>query len=116
MLLIFRYGGFALGMEFDSVPAEFGESAPSEFRKIAVRNVAKVRSIHAITCFCPYFSICFFLVVLNFCNFAFSNSWYSAFVCQRSKHSISENFKKEKQNLVIKCGSKKKRTKDRRPM
>ena len=31
-----------MGLEYHNVPEEFGKSAPSEFRKIAVRNVAKV--------------------------------------------------------------------------
>lgn len=41
-LFTLRYGGLSFGLERKMVPQEFGESAPGLFRKLAVRNVAKV--------------------------------------------------------------------------
>ena len=38
-----RYGGFSLGNTRPFVPEDFGKNAPSEFRRLAVRHVAKVR-------------------------------------------------------------------------
>lgn len=37
-----RYGAFSFGLSRDYVPSTFGEDAPALFRKIAVRDVAKV--------------------------------------------------------------------------
>ncbi|GAB1604923.1 ATP-binding cassette sub-family A member 2-like, partial [Argonauta hians] len=37
-----RYGGMVFGLERSMVPKHFGKSAPALFRRLAVRNVAKV--------------------------------------------------------------------------
>lgn len=40
--MYFRYGAFSFGLVRDYVPENFGQNAPPLFRKVAVRNVAKV--------------------------------------------------------------------------
>lgn len=42
LFYFFRYGSFEFGINKADVPANFGENAPSAFRKLAVRAVAKV--------------------------------------------------------------------------
>ena len=46
-----RYGAFTFGLVRDFVPKDFGKDAPSIFRQLAVRKVAKVwynhRGYHA---------------------------------------------------------------------
>ena len=43
VLVCVRYGGFAFGVAKSDVPVEFGRHSPTQFRTLAVRNVAKVR-------------------------------------------------------------------------
>lgn len=42
MFRLRRYGAFSFGLVKDYVPPNFGENAPPLFRKIAVRNIAKI--------------------------------------------------------------------------
>ena len=43
LCIVCRYGGFSLGNIRPYVPEDFGKNAPSEFRRLAVRHVAKVK-------------------------------------------------------------------------
>ena len=45
LLIMIRYGGFGLGVAKEDVPPEFGRNGPTEFKKLAVRNVAKVKIV-----------------------------------------------------------------------